>query len=169
MKRCVMAGDGGGVRAAPVEMDDELRTVEVRGSDGRKYRVAGGYRQMPVDLGAYVHITRMVGARADGGEALLGHLLSLQYLNGAGLEGTAGTLVEIKSYLGAGIKVIVDGKVVFSWAKLDGGSSRTSAPVRKKAGRKAATAAATTPARAKLTPRSASRAVRVVSDDVEFE
>lgn len=115
----------GGVRRVPVQMDKELRATPVRGEDHR-VRLEAGYRQMPVDANCYIHVDRMVGPRADGGEELLGHLIEMDVLN------AVGTHIELKLYRGDALAIVVDGLEVFKWQKLQGGSSCERKPVRKR-------------------------------------
>lgn len=135
------------VRRAPVVMD-ELEGIEVRDSEGRKYRIPAGYRSMPVDLNAYIYVERVLGKTADGAaEALLGHVLTLEYLN------KASTRVVVKSYKGDGLKVFVDNKEVFSWKRIGNGSSTVKDRTKK-----------VTRTRARAAP-----VAPVVVDDEEFE
>lgn len=115
-----------GVRRVPVVMD-ELRGTPIRGKDkDSAVRIEGGYRQIPLDANCYIAVERVVAPRADdSGERLAGHEIRLDFLNADKTD------VVIKSYGGDGLKVLVHGKEVFSWRKMDGGASTVRKPVRR--------------------------------------
>lgn len=148
-------------------MGEELEYVEVPGSGGRKVRWRGGYRQLPIDSGMYVQVERVV----EGGEVerLAGHIVTLDLLNEEGTE------VVIKKYRGDGVVVLVNGREVYKWKKMKGGTSKVTAPRRagaagspgrvRKSAAKAAPRASTSSGRRSVARK---RTVEVVDDD-EFE
>lgn len=98
----------------PVQLD-ELRGTPVRGKENTE-RLEGGYRQIPMDMNAYLSVTRVLDQTVprDGVAqvmGLVGHILDIEFLNGEK------THIQIKSYRGDGIKVLVNGEEVYKWAK----------------------------------------------------
>jgi hypothetical protein len=170
----VSAG-GRAVRRVPVAMDEELAYTAVRGSEADRVRVAAGYRQLPLDMNCYLYCERIVEELGDGSEGLAGHLMVLEWLN------AQGTVVEIKSYRGEGLAVVVNGEVVYRWRKMDGGQTVVRSPRRKRSAvgggmppavprsnaRKKAAAASTSSVKKKV---NASRKAPIEEDyDEEFE